>query len=94
MSGAIPALHIGPDELRRKEIISMLATLPNHANDSDAQELDPEAREVSNRREFLSGLGKWSTAAIAAIVLSDSEESGKSSHWLNSRNSWSKTGGG
>jgi len=41
----------------------------------DIEHLDPEAVEISDRREFLRSLGKWSTAAIAAIVLTESSQS-------------------
>lgn len=55
------------------------------------QLLNAEARELSelsDRREFLRGLGKWSTAAIAAIVVIESSPSSQPSGWVNRRGSW------
>jgi len=64
-------------------------------NDRLTQEPDGDAREFSDRREFLGSLGKWSTAAIAAIVLSESPDQEATPNgeawnqggrgWLNSR---------
>jgi hypothetical protein len=65
----------------------------NQADDQpdNAQPLNAEARELSelsDRREFLRGLGKWSTAAIAAIVVVESSPSSRPSGWVNRRESW------
>jgi hypothetical protein len=57
----------------------------------DNEQLDPAAREVSDRREFLLSLGKWSTAAIAAIVVVDSSPSSQATSWVNRRGSWADT---
>lgn len=55
---------------------------------SDIEQLDPEAVEISDRREFLRSLGKWSTAAIAAIVLIESSPSNETSGGVNRPGSW------
>lgn len=56
-------------------------------NEPDNEQLDPEERELSDRRDFLRSLGKWSTAAIGAMLLTESSPSGEASG-LNSRGSW------
>ena len=48
----------------------------------------PEDRELSERREFLCSLGKWSSAAIAAILLIEASPSGEAAGWVNHRGSW------
>ena len=55
---------------------------------ADNEQLDPEARELSDRRDFLRSLGKWSTAAIAAILVIESSPSKQASGWVNRRGSW------
>ena len=54
----------------------------------------PETSEVSDRREFLRSLGKWSAAAIAAILLAESVTTKEASGWVNRRGSWINGGGG
>jgi hypothetical protein len=63
-------------------------------NEPDNEPLDPEKRELSDRRDFLRSLGKWSTAAIAAILLTESSPSGEASGWVNGRGSCLNRGGG
>jgi len=53
-----------------------------------------ETPELSDRREFLRSLGKWSAAAIAAILLSETTDSGDVHGWVNRRGSWVNGGGG
>ena len=67
--------------------------MADKVNEPDEQ-LDPEARELSDRRDFLRSLGKWSTAAIAAILLIESTPSGEASGWVNSRGSWANSRAG
>ena len=57
---------------------------------------DAEPPAVSDRRDFLHGLGKWSAAAIAALLLSETTPDVKASGWVNSRGSWANAhlGGG
>lgn len=76
--------------------------------DNEANEPEMDDREVSDRREFLRSLGKWSTAAIAAILLSESMPSSEAAGWVNRRGlgvngaggwanrsgSWANGGGG
>ena len=62
--------------------------MADEANEPDNEQLDPEARELSDRRDFLRSLGKWSTAAIAAILLTESSPSSEASGWVNRRGSW------
>ena len=63
---------------------------PNDQSHNDQQQ-NAEARErlepSDDRREFLRSLGKWSTAAIAAIVI-ESSPSNAESGWVNRRRSW------
>jgi hypothetical protein len=54
----------------------------------DNEQLNPEARELSDRREFMRSLGKWSTAAIAAIVVMESSPASQPSSWVDHRGSW------
>ena len=61
--------------------------MDDKVNESEIQQEDPEIKELSDRRDFLRSLGKWSTAAIAAILLSESTSSGQGS-WVNRRGSW------
>ena len=68
--------------------------MADEANEPDNEQLDPEERELSDRRNFLRSLGKWSTAAIAAILLTESSPSVEASGWANSRGSWVNRGGG
>src|SRR5215813_1783904 len=52
-----------------------------------------ETRQMLKRRDFLSGLGKWSAAVIGVVVggaLLPPEAAG----WVNSRGSWVNGGGG
>jgi hypothetical protein len=53
------------------------------ANGQDNEQLDPNARELSERRKFLCSLGKWSTAAIAAILLTESPTSAQAPACVN-----------
>ena len=53
--------------------------MDDQVNESAVQQEDPEIKELSDRRDFLRSLGKWSTAAITAILLTDSTPSGQSS---------------
>ncbi len=59
--------------------------MENDVNEPEAEQEDPE---VSDRREFLRSLGKWSTAAIAAILPSESMTSNETAGWVNRRGSW------
>jgi hypothetical protein len=68
--------------------------MADEANEPENEQLDPEERELSDRRDFLRSLGKWSTAAIAAILLTESSPSGEASGLVNSRGSWVNRGGG
>jgi hypothetical protein len=54
-------------------------------SEQEIQQEDPETRELSDRRDFLRSLGKWSTAAIATILVNESSTSGKQSAWVNRR---------
>ena len=56
---------------------------PNKADASDA-----------DRREFLVGLGKWSTVVIAAVVGGALLHSAAEGGWLNSRGGWINGAGG
>jgi hypothetical protein len=67
--------------------------MADELNEPDNESLDPEERELSDRRDFLRSLGKWSTAAIAAILLTESSPSGEASGWVNGRGSWVNRGG-
>ena len=74
---------------------------------SDNEQLDPEVLELSDRRDFLRSLGKWSTAAISAILLIESSPANEAAGWvsrresrangpgawLNSRTNWMNRGG-
>ena len=77
--------------------------MTDETNERDQQAADdPEARELSDRREFLRGLGKWSSAAIAAILLTEASSSDQVAGSLNGRGSsvnddnddWINRGGG
>ena len=60
--------------------------MDDQVNEPEVPQEDPEARELSDRRDFLRSLGKWSTAAIAAILLSESTPSDQASgSWVNRR---------
>ena len=61
------------------------ASMDDQVNEPEIQQEDPETKELSDRRDFLRNLGKWSTAAIAAILLSESTPSGQVSGWVNKR---------
>ena len=62
--------------------------MENNANEPDVRQEQHDDPEVSHRREFLSSLGKWSAAAIAAILLSESLPANNAAGWVNSRGSW------
>jgi hypothetical protein len=54
----------------------------------DDEQLNAETRELSelsDRRDFLRSLGKWSTAAIAAILVIESSPANEPSGWVNRR---------
>src|SRR5262245_42536858 len=68
--------------------------MADELNEPENRQLDPEARELSDRRDFLRSLGKWSTAAIAAILLTESSPSNEASGWVNRRGSWINGAGG
>lgn len=61
--------------------------MDNDANEPGWPREDPEGQredpEVSDRREFLRSLGKWSAAAIAAILLSESLPANGGGGWIN-----------
>ena len=59
--------------------------MADEANEPNMQPMDPEEPEASDRRDFLRGLGKWSMAAIAAILLIESPSPNNASTWGNSR---------
>lgn len=61
--------------------------MDDRVNEPETQQEDPEARKLSDRRDFLRSLGKWSTAAIAAILLTESDSSNEASAWVNRRGS-------
>jgi len=70
-------------------------------NDMNKLEISPEIQdrrhedpEVSDRREFLKSLGKWSTAAIAAIVPSESLPANDATGWVNRRGEWRRATAG
>ena len=67
--------------------------MDDQVNGPEIQPEDPETRELSDRRNFLRSFGKWSTAAIAAILLSESTPSTQASGWPNRRgSSWHNSG--
>jgi hypothetical protein len=68
--------------------------MDDKVNESDIQSEDSETKERSDRRDFLRSLGKWSTAAIAAILLTESTPSNEASAWPNRRGSLDERGGG
>ena len=70
--------------------------MENYANEPDVEqaEAQQEDPEVSDRREFLRSLGKWSTAAIAAILLSETLPANNAAAWVNRRGSWVNGAGG
>ena len=45
-------------------------------NEPGIQQEDVETKELSERRDFLRSLGKWSTAAIATILVTESSRTG------------------
>lgn len=47
---------------------------------------------MSDRREFLRSLGKWSGAAIAALLHTEFLVNDKASGWANRRGSWANGG--
>lgn len=49
---------------------------------------------TTDRRGFLRSLGKWSAAAIAAVLLGESVAPADASGWVNRRGSWVNGGGG
>jgi hypothetical protein len=49
---------------------------------------------TTDRRGFLRRLGKWSAAAIAAVLLRESVTAVEASGWVNRRGSWVNGGGG
>lgn len=56
---------------------------------------ESEERQMLSRRDFLSGLRKWSTAVIGVAVAGAVFLPGEStSGWLNSRGGWINGGGG
>ena len=59
-----PDREVGPPS------IEQLSNLFNAMSDTPSNENapSPEAAELQNRRLFLQGMGKWSGAAIAAVV--------------------------
>jgi hypothetical protein len=59
--------------------------MDHQVNELEERQIDPETKELSDRRDFLRSLGKWSTAAIAAILLTESSPSGQASGWVNRR---------
>jgi hypothetical protein len=67
--------------------------MADEANEPDTRPMDTEERELSDRRDFLRSMGKWSTAAIAAILLSEPAPSHAASGRVNSRGSWITRGG-
>lgn len=63
----------------------MQTSIDEQAKEPEAQPEDPEIRELSDRRDFLRSLGKWSTAAISAMLLTDATPSSQASGWLKTR---------
>lgn len=61
------------------------SSMDDQVNEPEIQQEDPETKELSDRRDFLRSLGKWSTAAIAAILLSESTPPAQASAWMNKR---------
>jgi hypothetical protein len=59
--------------------------MDDQVNEPEIQEEDPETQELTDRRDFLRSLGKWSTAAIATILVTESSPSAKASAWVNRR---------
>ncbi|HEX6044268.1 MAG TPA: hypothetical protein VFZ22_07250 [Pyrinomonadaceae bacterium] len=68
--------------------------MDDKVNEPGIQPEDSETKERSDRRDFLRSLGKWSTAAIAAILLTESTPSNEASAWPNRRGSLDGRGGG
>ena len=62
--------------------------MDDKVNEPEIQPEDPESKELSDRRDFLRSLGKWSTAAIAAILLTESTSTNEAPGRLNHRGSW------
>ena len=61
--------------------------MDDQVNEPEIQQEDLEVKELSDRRDFLRSLGKWSTAAITAILVSESTPSARASGWANTRGS-------
>jgi hypothetical protein len=59
--------------------------MDDQVNEPEERQIDLETKELSDRRDFLRSLGKWSTAAIAAILLTESTPSRQPSGWVNRR---------
>ena len=72
--------------------------IADDANDRLTQEPDGDEREFSDRREFLGSLGKWSTAAITAILLCESspdqEATPNGEEWNQGGRGWLNSRGG
>ena len=59
--------------------------MDDQVNEPDDKHEDPETRELSDRGDFLRSLGKWSTAAIAAVLLTEAPPLNEPSGWVNRR---------
>ena len=60
------------------------------------EESEGLSEEAQKRREFLGGLGKWSSASVMAVVGSAAwlGSSSSASAWINRRGSWLNGRGG
>ena len=56
--------------------------------------MNSEKSELSDRREFLRSLGKWSAAAITAILVVEETVSRTSAQWASRPRSWVNGSGG
>jgi hypothetical protein len=64
------------------------------AEDNARADTGETDESLSERRDFLISMGKWSTAVISTVVLGPSFSSGSASAWVNSRGGWINGGGG
>lgn len=73
-----------------------MSDTPDKPDTPEDQQTDSEA-VLHSRRAFLLGLGKWSQAVIAGVVLGSTlshEASADGFGWINRRGGWINGGGG